>query len=296
MVSMRFVPVVALVCLVANAAADKKIVDMTPGFERELAACEMQEGGLGSMLSRAKDFVAKQNPPDKSEIEKDIEKLAKSHASVTAYCAEVKAMVQLLKDNAQAAYKTVQKDIDARDATVRKARKEGKKQIEEAAPITRKLIPRVNSRAPQIEEKKQTAKFPSGRVVELPSITGSWKMGGNLVSDVADYSSGDTTATVTSRPFSNATCDQQKKMFASKAGDEPIADLALSDAAKAINVQWAWRYVRRDQTPHMLTMMCVTSGTGGFVAIADLTPPTELAVAEELSKLMVTMLQLQLKN
>ena len=293
MVSMRCAVVALGLVLAGTAVADKKIVDLTPGFERELRACEMQEGGLAIVLGKTRAFVAT-NPPDKAELDKDIERLANGHAAVDAYCTAVRDLVAFLKEHANEAYKAVQKDLDARDAVVRKLRREGKKALEELAPVTRKLIPKVTARVPQIEERKPTGKFPSGRVVELPAVTGgAWKLGGNAVTDVAEYATANVTVTVTTRPFTNATCDQQRKLFVAKAGDEPIADLALSPAAKAIDVQWAWRYVRRDQTPHMLTMMCVPVGTGGFVAIADMTPPDQLALADEMAKLMVTMLALQ---
>jgi len=290
---MRYAVVALGLALVGTAAADKRIADMTPRFERELRACEMQEGGLAIVLGKTRAFVAT-NPPDKAELDKAIERLANGHVTVEAYCKAVRDLVEFLKDHASDAYKTVQQDVDARDAAVRKLRREGKKAIEELAPVTRKLIPRVTARVPQIEERKPSGKFPSGRVVELPSLAGAWKLGGNLVTDVAEYTAEDVTATVTTHPFTNATCDQQRKLFVMKAGDEPIADLALTPAAKAIDVQWAWRYVRRDQTPHMLTMMCVPVGAGGFVAIADLTPPDQLALADDMTKLMVTMLALQL--
>lgn len=291
MVAMRWLVVVAL--LATNAWADKKIVDMTPGYKREADACAMQEGGLGLMVTRTRSFVAT-NPPDKAELEKDVERLAKGHQIVVAYCAEVTAFVKFLEDNASAAYKTVQKELGTRSNAVRKARTEAKKWIEELAPITRKLIPRVTQRVAQVEERKQTGKFPSGRIVELPAVTGSWKLGGTAITDIAEYTTDGTTATVTTHPFSKATCEQQRKQFAAKAGDEPIADLELSAAAKAIGIEWAWRYVRRDAKPHMLTMMCVPAGAGGFVALTDMTPADQLVLADEMTKLMVTMLALQL--
>lgn len=279
------------VALVANAAlADKKIVDMTPRYKKELAACEMQEGGLAMMVARTRTFLAT-NPPDKAELEKDVERFVQGHTIVAAYCAEVGAMVTLLEENANVPYKTVQKRIGERDNAVRKLRTQAKKQIDELAPLTRKLIPRVTQRVPQVEEKKQTGKFPSGRIVELPAITGTWKLGGNAVTDIAEYATDGAVGIVTAYTFANATCDQQRKYFAAKAGDEPIADLELSAAAKALEVQWAARYVRRDAKPHMLTMMCMPSGSGGFVALADITPADRLAIADELTLMMVAMLE-----
>src|SRR5262245_49764422 len=50
--------VVALLVLVGTATADKKIVDMTSGFVREAAACEMQEGGLALILTKTRTYVA----------------------------------------------------------------------------------------------------------------------------------------------------------------------------------------------------------------------------------------------
>jgi hypothetical protein len=294
MEAMRLFVVVCCVSFATITWADKKIVDMTPGFERELSACETQVSGVSSMLARAKTFVAT-NPPDKADIDKSIERLALGHDALQAYCGEVRAMVALLKEHANAAYKAVEKAIDERDNSVRKARRDGKKWIEELAPITRKLIPRVTARVRQIDEKKTPGKFPSGRTIELPALDGAWKLGGNAVTDLAEYTTKTVTATITARPFTNATCDQQKKQFAAKAGDEPIAELELSPAAKSLGVAWASRYVRRDQTPHVLAMMCLTAGTGGFVALADITPPQD-ALADELAKVMVTMLVAQAKK
>lgn len=286
--------VMVLGLLVADAAlADKKLADTAARFSRELAACEMQEGGLATVLAKTRTLVTT-NPPDKPELDKDIERLAQGHALVEAYCTDVRAMVAFLDEHAEAAYKTVQKELAARDAAVRKTRREGKQAIEELAPLTRKLIPKVNARTREIEDKKLSGKFPSGRVVDLPPLPGAWKLAGNPVTDIAEYTAEGVTGSVTAYPFANATCDQQRRMFVMKAGDEPIVDLELSPAAKAIDVQWAWRYVRRDQTPHLLTMMCVPAGAGGFVAIADLAPVDQPAIADELTKLMVAMLAAQI--
>ena len=292
MVAMRVFIVAIVIASSAAVWADKKIVDMTPGYKREHEACAMQEGGLALMVTRTRSFVAT-NPPDKAELEKDLERLAKGHAVVVAYCAEVTALVKLLEDSANVAYKKVQKDIGTRSNAIRKARNEAKKLIEELAPVTRKLIPRVTQRVAPVEERKQTGKFPSGRIVELPAITGSWKLGGSAITDIAEYATDGASATVTTYPFANATCEQQRKQFAAKAGDEPMAELELSPAAKSLGVEWALRYVRRDAKPHMLTMMCVPAGADGFVALADMTPADQLALADEMTKLMVTMLALR---
>lgn len=280
-----------VIAISSTAYADKRIVDMTPGFQRELAACERQQGGLQLMIDKAKRYVS-MNPADKADVEADIERLATGLEVVAGYCKEVSAMVQLLKDNATTPYKKVEKELDTRDNAVRKARKEGKKELDEVAPITRKLIPIVNARIPRLEEKKQTAKFPSGRVVELPGVTGSWKLGGNANTDTAELtkSGASASATVTTWVFASATCEQQRKQLLEKAKDEPVIELDLSSGAKAIDVAWAVRYVRRDKTPHLLMLMCVEEKLGGFVAIADITPANQHALANDITRLMVSML------
>src|SRR5204863_5016286 len=124
------------------------------------------------VLAKARAFAP--TAADKVDLDKAIDALAKGQPAVAAYCAAVKDMVAFLKDHKDADYKTVQKDLDTRDASLRKLRHDGKKAIEELAPVTRRLIPIVTVRVPQIEERRPTGKFPSGRIVALPTVTGSW--------------------------------------------------------------------------------------------------------------------------
>src|SRR5689334_5153002 len=100
-----------ILCLATHAIADKKIVDMTPGFKRELSACETENNGLALVVTKTRTFVAT-NPPDKPELEADLERLAKGQETVLAYCGELRAMVKLLEDNAAANYKAVGRAID----------------------------------------------------------------------------------------------------------------------------------------------------------------------------------------
>ena len=290
--AMRVLLVLAV--LVANAWADKRLVDMTPRFKRELAACEMQEGGIALMITRTRVVIA-QNPPDKAELDADVDRLGKGHAVLDAYCAETRAMVKFLEDHASSPYKSVRKELAARDAAVRKLRRDAKVEVEALAPITRKLIPRVNARTPAPpEDRKPTGKFPSGRVVELPALTGAWKLGGTPVMDIAEYTTPGVKAVVTAYPFTSGSCEQQRAQFTAKAGDEPVTDLELSPAAKELGIAWAARYVRRDQIPHVLTKMCVPTANGGVVAVADLTPHDQTALDDALAELLVAMLAAQL--
>jgi hypothetical protein len=278
-----------LVIIVASglASADKRVNDMTPGYKRELGACEIEQGGVQRMIDKAKRYVAAE-PADKVDIEKDIERLAKGLEVVTGYCKEVGAMVQVLESNAATPYKKIEKEIDDHYRAVFNARKVAKAELEELAPITRKLIPIVNAKVQRPDEKKQTAKFPSGRVVELPDVTGSWKLGGNATTDTAEIAVTGASASVTSQPFQKASCEQQRKSILAKVED--ATELELPAAAKAIDVAWAVRYVRRDKTPHAVTTMCMEDGMNGFLVVADVTPATQKTLADGMTKLMVSML------
>jgi hypothetical protein len=263
-----------MLCLATHAIADKKIVEMTPGFKRELTACETESSGLAIVVTKTRTFVAT-NPPDKAALEASLEQLAKGQETVLAYCGELRAMVKLLEDNASTPYKSVGRAIDTQYRVVVKARKEGKKLLAELAPLTQELIPRLNARvADKAPEKKQTGKFPSGRALELPASAGAWSLGGTATTDTATNA----LATITTRPFTNATCEQQRKAFVAKAGDQSVTEL---DVAPHVG----WRYIQRDKTPHALQMICASNG---FVAIADITPAT--ANADEVTKVMRAML------
>lgn len=273
--------IIAIAALASPAAADKKIVDMTPGFKRELAGCETERNGLQIVVTKTRAFVAT-DPPDKAELDADLEQVANGHELVVAWCTDARAMVQLLEDNAAAAWKSAGRAVDTQYRVVVKSRKEAKRVLAELAPLTRKLIPRVNARAGEKPpEKKQTGKFPSGRVIAIPA--GTWTLGGTASNDVADYAASGITANVTTRPFANATCEQQRRAFVAKADGEVIE--------LDVKPHVGWRYVRRDRTPHALAMICMTSGTGGAIAIADITPAT--AAADDVTKMMLAMLALR---
>src|SRR5213083_2411064 len=111
-----------VVILVSSAWADKKTNDMTPGYKRELGACETEQGGVQRMIDKAKRYLAAE-PADKADIEKDVDRLAKGLEVVTGYCKEFGAMVQVLETNAATPYKKIEKEIDDHYRAVFNARK-----------------------------------------------------------------------------------------------------------------------------------------------------------------------------
>jgi hypothetical protein len=283
---------VVQIAVVADARADKRITDLIPGLEREHTACTGQVNGMTRIANGAAELAKSATGPDREELEKDAAALAKGLASFKEYCDDVGTMVAYLKDNANAAYKAVEREIDTRDNKVRALRAAGKKLVEELAPTTRKLIPKIAQRPkPVIEEKRTAVKFPSGRTVELPSLPGTWRLSGSSILDSAEYNDKATSATVTARTFNAASCDQQKKALAGRSDVDQIVDV---DVAKDTGVTWSVRYTKRDKPPRLVQVMCAPTKTGGVLATADLVPADQTALADDLARVMLRMIATQL--
>jgi hypothetical protein len=207
-------------------------------------------------------------------------------------------MVKFLQDNAAVAYKSVEKDIDTRDNAVRKLRKDAKKATADVAPITRKLIPRIK-RTPTPDAsatpKAEATAFPSKRKVVLPKLgDGAWAVSGSAASDIATYKDKAGTASVTTRPFDKASCDQQRKAFAERS-DTPAADLEVPADGKTLGVAWSSRVATRKPI-HALLAMCIERGMGGVMVTADIVPAERKTLDAELTKLMVAMLAVQVEG
>ena len=98
----------------------------------------------------------------------------------------------------------------------------------------------------------------------LPKLgDGAWSVGGSATSDTATYKDKLGTASVTTRPFDKASCDQQRTAFAER-GDAGAVELEVSAEGKALGVQWSARVATRKPV-HGLLAMCVERGMGGVV-------------------------------
>ncbi|MFN0251393.1 MAG: hypothetical protein ACKV2T_31245 [Kofleriaceae bacterium] len=291
--------ILAVLFAATTAHADKKIQGMTPGFSKELSACQIEMRGLARMVTGATNLVATLQGTERTEIEADLAALTAANTTMTSYCTEVEGMVKFLEANAAVAYKSVEKEIDTRDNTVRKLRKEAKKKTADIAPITRKLIPRIKRTPapdPTAAPKPVATIFPSKRKVVLPELgEGGWVVSGSATSDIATYADKTSTTTVTSRPFDKMSCDQQRKAFAERSAT-PAADLEVSAAGKAIAVAWSSRLVTTSKPARSLLAMCVERGMGGVMVIADVVPAGRKTFDAELAKLMVAMLAVQVEG
>ncbi len=259
-----------------TAAADKKIQQMTPGFEREAQTCATQVSGLEKVQTGSATLAATLSPEDKSILDKDLETLAAGLTGVKTYCKEVTGLVTFLKANTAAPYKSVEKELDLRDNTVRKLRKDSKKTIEALQPITRRWISRIaqaQTQRPDTGAKTTPGKFPSGRSVELPPLGGQWQLSGEKQSDSAEYVDKAWTASVFVRSFSAATCEQQQRSLAPEA--KPVPGDALG-TAEGLDPAW---YVATRGTKTYTETVCVRGPTGGWLAILEVKPAwTEAAV------------------
>jgi len=290
---MRFAVVGLLLAVSSAAVADKKIVDMTPLYRKEAAACASQLNGLVKIVTGAKALPA--DPAEKEELARDVERLEKAIVVFEDYCKQTAEMKTFLEENAKTAYKKVEREIDTRDNSIRKLRKDTKKLVAEIQPTTRKLITRIAKRPADdktpspTEDKRVPGKFPSGRTVELPTgMAGTWRLSGNANTDTASYLDKATTATITSRSFTGATCDQQRKGISAKPEDQTELDLDSNPHAK--DIAWAVRYVRREKAgAHLTTVACTTKKGGGVLVTANIQPDTA-PIADEVMKLALRML------
>lgn len=251
------------------AEADKKIQDLIPNHEREHTACLTQMGGMVKVANGVALLAKSATDAERPELEKAAAALGKGSTAFTDYCNELGNLVTYLKDNSDAAYKSVEREIDTRVGKVSKLRREGKRLAEELGPLTRKMIPRIMKlpTAAAEPEKRTPVKFPSGRTVHLPVLAGSWKTSGTTITDVAEYEDKQTTATVTTRQLAGD-CSEHKPL---PTKEEPVADMEVQHDS----VAWAVRYVRKEKSgAHAILMLCSPRRESAVLATIDLAPDT----------------------
>lgn len=252
--------VVVVVGLAARAQADSRIASLTAGYEKEAAACKVHLDGVTKVHTGAERL-------QDASLAADVAALAKAQAGVQAYCDELAATLDLLHADPGASYESLEKQLDEHDNKIRKLRQSSKQALDEVAPVIQRLIPRINARvaAEPPGEKHAPGKFPSGRAVELPALSGTWRVSGTAATDVVEYTEDKIDATVTVRPFSAATCDQQRKSLAAKA--DRLEDVPVNDAAKPLKLAWNVSYT---QKARVYQVACVAGKKdGGWLATID---------------------------
>jgi hypothetical protein len=254
--------VVVVGALAAHASADSRITQLIAGYEKEATGCQTHADGVAKVQAGGKTLLAA--GPDEA-VAADVEKLDAGHAAVQAYCDELKATLDMLRADPNASYKSLEKQIDDHDNKIRKLRQSSKKTLDELAPVIQRMIPKMTARrTPAATDKNVPGKFPSGRTVELPSLPGTWKVSGSAATDTVEYTDKTMTASVSVRPFSSATCDQQRKAIASKS--DHLDDVAATDATKSLKLAWNVSYVQKGR---VVQIACVAGKSGGWLATID---------------------------
>ncbi len=265
--------------LAGHASADAKIAALITGYEKEAGSCKIHLDGVTKVKTGAEGL------PDAAA---DVETLAKGQAAVQAYCEELSVTLELLRGDPNATYKSLERQLDDHDNKIRKLRQSSKQALDELAPVIQRLIPKINARvaAEPPGEKHAPGKFPSGRSVELPSLPGTWKVSGTAATDIVEYTSpqGKVDATVTVRPFSAATCDQQRKSLAGKA--DHLDDVAATDAAKQLKLAW---YVSYTQKARVYQVACVAGKKdGGWLATIDAPIDAKLPLGTVMARMLAS--------
>jgi hypothetical protein len=291
--------VAALVMAGSSASADKQTDELTTGYEKESGACALQAGGVAKVADGAVKLQESLTGPEHDALDADVAKLTSARGRVDAYCAELAAALEILHANPGAKYKSLERQLDEHDNKIRHARADAKKAIAEVEPVIHALVPRINLRnAPQQEPEKHaaaTVKFPSGRSVMLPPLGGTWKTSGTPTSDTADYAEAGKVpiaASVWTRPFDAATCDQEKRAAVGATLDEPTK---MADAASVIGTAWIARGVVKDtHTVVLYACLADNSPPGGWMGYVTITPDSAAAkLAEQLEDVMIQMLGAQ---
>lgn len=258
-----------LILAASTAYADKKIQAMIPGFQREAQTCTTQVSGLKKVQTGATALAPTLSAEDKATLDKDLEELGQALAGVEAYCGQVTELVAFLEANKDASYKSVEKELDARDNTVRKLRKLGKKIIDNTTPITRRWIGRIAQNQVQKpdEPKVKPTSFPSGRSAALPNLgKGTWKVNGGKNHDLATYTDGPATTTVSLDWQDGDQCDALKSKFKMTALDKAVTK------AEGLDIAW---HLRVDRGPYSEAMCIRTGGRTAIAAISQEPAPTD---------------------
>lgn len=265
----RALAIVAL--LAATAHADKASDAAIASYQRELDACEMRRDGFDMVVKGTRQLLA-QAPPDADAVGKDLAKLEAGLATYVDYCGELGAVLALLHDGKSA--------LAPHDAKVKQLRAPAQRLVGQLEPITKRLVPRFDFGPDGKKLKigvhsladKKSAKFPSGRTLELPVANGTWKLTGTDKEDTAMYTDKGSRATLWSKPV-KASCKDALEQTRAKAAPEELGEVDNADA-RQLGVAWYVQYARRDgATPHLFQAMCLERGGAGYVVTADLQSP-----------------------
>jgi hypothetical protein len=243
----------------APAAADSRTRELAKGYEKELAACEMRLRGVERVTTGAQALV----DDGQRQYEADLAALRAGLSELQAYDAELTATLQILNADPGASYRSLERKLDDQDNKIRKLRQSTKKALEDLAPVTSRMIPVINARsaAPAPVVKRVHIQFASGRAIDAPLLTGTYRTLGTDATDTVEYAEGKDSARVTTKLVASATCEQQRQAIAADA-----SDVAASGAAQALGLAW---YVGYTKGGRRLRAACRATKAGAVLATLD---------------------------
>jgi uncharacterized phage infection (PIP) family protein YhgE len=251
--------VLALGIAAAPAAADSRTKELARGYEKELAACEMRLHGVERITAGAQALV----DDGQRQYEADLAALRAGLGELQTYDAELTATLQILNADPGAPYRSLERKLDEQDNKIRKLRQSTKKVLDDLAPVTSRMIPVINARsaAPAPAVKRVHIQFASGRAIDAPLLTGTYRTLGTDATDTVEYAEGKDSARVTTKLVASATCEQQRQAIAADATDVPA-----TGATQSLGLAW---YVGYARSGRRLRTACRATKPGAVVATLD---------------------------
>ncbi len=250
----------ALWLAAAPAAADSKTKDLAKSYEKELAACEMRLHGIERVTAGAQALV----DDGQHQYDADLAALRAGLTELQAYDAELTATLQILNADPGAPYRSLERKLDEQDNKIRKLRQTTKKALEDLAPVTSRMIPVINARTgtPAPVVKHVHIQFASGRAIDAPLLTGTYRTLGTDATDAVEYTEGKDSAKVTTKLVANATCEQQRQTIAADATDVPATGAII----QSLGLAW---YVATAKSGRRLRAACRATKAGAVLATID---------------------------
>ncbi len=251
--------ILALWLAAVPAAADSKTKELAKGYEKELAACEMRLHGVERITAGTQALV----DDGQRQYEADLAALRAGLTELQAYDAELTATLQILNADPGASYRSLERKLDEQDNKIRKLRQSTKKVLEDLAPVSSRMIPVINARAgtPAPVVKHVHIQFASGRAIDAPLLTGTYRTLGTDATDAVEYAEGKDSAKVTTKLVANATCEQQRQAIAADASDVPA-----TGATQSLGLAW---YVGYAKSGRRLRAACRATKAGAVLATID---------------------------
>lgn len=206
-------------CASATAFADARTRELQTGYQKELAACKRSADGVTRVVTGTESLGA--------EYASDLATLKAGQTRVQAFCTELDTTLALIADP-NASYKALERQLDEHDNTIRKLRKDSKAALDAIGPTMAKMIPLVNAKAGTADPavKKTPLKFPSGRSVDAPGLSGSWRVSGSTANDIAEYTEGKQAATLSVKQIEQSCADRRTSLPKAAVDQPPPQKLA----------------------------------------------------------------------